>query len=233
MQPINTVDFIQVAGVIDQAEAEMLVRSGVHYLGFPLRLSVHHEDLSEQAARTIIRNLKPPTRGVLITYLDRATDVIEFCRSMGASIVQLHGDIEAFELRRIKQHEPDLAIIKSLVVGQHSMEKLIETIRSTAAHVDAYITDTFDAETRASGATGKTHDWKVSRQLVQQSPWPVILAGGLSPDNVQEAILEVRPAGVDAHTGLEDASGRKSEEKVKRFVVEAKEAFRKIRNNVD
>lgn len=99
--------------------------------------------------------------------------------------------------------------------------------------MDAYITDTFDAETRASGATGKTHDWKVSRQLVQQSPWPVILAGGLSPDNVQEAILEVRPAGVDAHTGLEDGSGRKSEEKVRRFVVEAKEAFRKMRNTVD
>ena len=69
---------IQVAGVIDQAEADMLVRCGVRYLGFPLRLPVHKEDLSEGAASSIIRSLKPPARGVLITYLDRATDVVEY-----------------------------------------------------------------------------------------------------------------------------------------------------------
>jgi hypothetical protein len=53
-------DLIQVAGVIDQPEAELFVKSGVRYLGFPLRLPVHHEDLSEKEASTIIRNLKPP-----------------------------------------------------------------------------------------------------------------------------------------------------------------------------
>ena len=223
-----TQDFIQVAGVIDQAEAEMLVKLGVHYLGFPLRLPVHHEDLSEPEARAIISNLKPPARGVLITYLNQAADIVEFCRLMGASIVQLHGDIEASELRRVKEHDSRLAIIKSLVVGQHPIGQLIEIITNTAAHADAYITDTFDTETRACGATGKTHDWKVSRQLVQHSPRPVILAGGLNPNNVREAILAVRPAGVDAHTGLEDVSGRKSEEKVKQFVSEAREGFRLI-----
>jgi phosphoribosylanthranilate isomerase len=95
--------------------------------------------------------------------------------------------------------------------------------------VDAYITDTFDPETGASGATGKTHDWRVSRRVVGQSPRPVILAGGLTPANVRDAILAVRPAGVDAHTGLEDASGRKSGEKVKKFVGGAREAFRLMR----
>jgi len=69
----------------------------------------------------------------------------------------------------------------------------------------------------------------VSRQLVRHSPRPVILAGGLNPSNVRDAILAVRPAGVDAHTGLEDVSGRKSEEKVKKFIGEAQEAFRLIR----
>jgi phosphoribosylanthranilate isomerase len=222
-------ELVQVAGVIDQAEADMLVRSGVRYLGFPLRLAVHREDLSEQAAASIIRGLRPPARGVLITYSGHAAEVVELCDALGASVVQLHGDIDASELRKIRQKHPRLAIIKSLVIGLHSAEKLLEIVERTAPLVDAYITDTFDPRTGAAGATGKTHDWRASEQLVLQSPRPVILAGGLHPGNVRAAILEVRPAGVDAHTGLEDASGRKSEEKVRQFVVEAQAAFRMIR----
>ena len=59
---------IQIAGVIDQAEADMLVRLGATLLGFPLRLTVHREDLSESAAAAIIRQLPPACPGVLITY---------------------------------------------------------------------------------------------------------------------------------------------------------------------
>jgi phosphoribosylanthranilate isomerase len=166
---------------------------------------------------------------VLITYLNQAEDIVEFCTLLGVSLVQLHGEIEAAELRSIKEHRSGLAIIKSLVIGLHPIEQLLKLVERTAAYVDAYITDTFDPQTGASGATGKTHDWRVSRQLVRQSPRPVILAGGLNPSNVRDAILAVRPAGVDAHTGLEDVSGRKSEEKVKKFIGEAQEAFRLIR----
>jgi len=115
------------------------------------------------------------------------------------------------------------------VIGLHPIEQLLELVKRTAPYVDAYMTDTFDPRTGASGATGKTHDWHVSRQFVQQSPRPVILAGGLHAGNVRDAILAVRPAGVDAHTGLEDVAGRKSEEKVRKFVSEAREAFRLIR----
>jgi phosphoribosylanthranilate isomerase len=222
-------DFIQVAGVIDQAEADMLAQSGVRYLGFPLRLPVHREDLSEEAAARIIRSLKPPVRGVLITYLDQASEVVELCELLGTSIVQLHGDIDSAELRRIKERKPGLAIIKSLVIGLHPVEELLGVIERTASQVDAYITDTFDPRTGATGATGMVHDWRLSAQLVRESSRPVILAGGLHPGNVRAAILEVRPAGVDSHTGLEDASGRKSEQKVKQFVAEARAAFQLMR----
>jgi len=218
-------EFIQVAGVIDRAEADMLVRCGVRYLGFPMRLSVNKEDLTDDAAARIIRSFEPPVHGVLITYLNRAAGIIDLCNSLGASIVQLHGDVEISELQAIREQQPDLVIIKSLVVGLYSFEQLLEIVERTAPQVDAFITDTFDPRTGATGATGKTHDWSLSRRLVRESPRPVILAGGLHPENVRAAILEVRPAGVDSHTGLEDASGRKSEEKVRRFVSEAQEAF--------
>src|SRR5262245_64421238 len=98
-------DYIQVAGVIDQAEAELLVRCGVRYLGFPLRLPVHREDLSEAAAARIIRGLKAPAHGVLITYMDQAREVVDLCNSLGASIVQLHGDVELSELREIRNRQ--------------------------------------------------------------------------------------------------------------------------------
>ena len=88
-----------------------------------------------------------------------------------------------------------------------------------------FITDTFDPATGASGATGKTHDWTVSRKLVELSPKPVILAGGLNPSNVYEAIRIVRPAGVDVHTGVEDSSGRKSRSLIEAFVNEAARGF--------
>ncbi len=95
--------------------------------------------------------------------------------------------------------------------------------------MDAFITDTFDPATGASGATGKTHEWGISRELRALSPKPLILAGGLNPENVREAIETVRPAAVDAHTGVEDAEGRKDPAKVRAFVAAAREGFRRMR----
>ena len=91
--------------------------------------------------------------------------------------------------------------------------------------LDAFITDTYDPETGRSGATGKVHDWSVSLELVKCSLKPVILAGGLGPDNVAAAIRQVGPAGVDSHTGVEGADGRKDPGLVRAFVDNARNAF--------
>lgn len=218
-------NFIQIAGVIDAAEAQMLRQCGVRYLGFPLRLPVHCEDLTEKEAAAIIKSLAPPVFGVLITYLDQASEIAGFCHALGARIVQLHGDIDRVELERLKTLDSNSTVIKSLVIGMRDDKALEATVNELSPFVDAFITDTFDPETGASGATGKTHDWRVSRRLVELADRPVILAGGLTPENVQRAILEVRPAGVDSHTGVEDSSGRKSREKVQKFLSEAYEGF--------
>jgi phosphoribosylanthranilate isomerase len=218
-------NLIQIAGVSDAAEAQMLQQCGVRYLGFPLRLPVHREDLTEQEAAAIIKSLTPPVFGVLITYLYEATEIAGFCHALGARIVQLHGDIEREELKRLKTLDPSLTVIKSLVVGMRDHKALEAALSELSPFVDAFITDTFDPKTGASGATGKAHDWHVSRRLVELADRPVILAGGLTPENVKRAILEARPAGVDSHTGVEDSAGRKSREKVQKFLLEANEAF--------
>jgi len=221
-------NLIQIAGVIDAAEAQMLQQCGVRYLGFPLRLAVHRADLTESEASNLIRRLVPPVFGVLITYIDEANEITAFCHALGARIVQLHGQIVRNELKRLKTLDPALTVIKSLVVGMHDEKTLEAMVNELSPFVDAFITDTFDPKTGASGATGKTHDWRVSRRLVEFSDRPVILAGGLTPENVKRAILEVRPAGVDSHTGVEDSTGRKCRERVEQFLSEAYEAFSQV-----
>src|ERR671925_258065 len=203
----------------------MLQQCGVRYLGFPLRLPVHREDLTEEAAAAIIKSLAPPIFGVLITYLDEANEIAAFSHSLGARLVQLHGDIDRDELKRLKALDPTLTVIKSLVIGMRDDKALEAMLSELSPFVDAFIIDTFDPKTGASGATGKTHDWRVSRHLVERSNRPVILAGGLTPENVKRAILEVRPAGVDCHTGVEESTGRKNREKVQKFLSHANKAF--------
>lgn len=219
---------IQIAGIIDEKEARLVLNCGATELGFPLRLPIHRPDLSEDDARRIIASLDLRSRATLITYLSRAEEVCQLASFLGVLNVQLHGDILLEELKLLHGREPRLTVIKSLVVKENNTDDLVHMIDDASLLVDMFITDTFDPSTGASGATGKIHDWNVSRLLVQRSPKPVILAGGLTPDNVHDAILYVRPAGVDSHSGVENACGRKDPNLVKRFVSEAIRGFAEI-----
>ena len=221
-------NLIQMAGVIDKEEAVMLMEEGTDYLGFPLRLPVNKEDLTEEEAVDVIKIITPPYRAVLITYLDKAAEIINFCDKLCVDVVQLHGKISREELEKTKTMRPDIEVIKSLVVAHDNYSMLENMVKTLSPWVDAFITDTFDPVTGAEGATGKTHDWNVSRRIVEISPKPVIIAGGLNPSNVKKAILEIRPAGVDVHTGIEGADGRKDLELVRKFIAESKEGFASI-----
>lgn len=219
---------IQIAGVHDADEARMLCACGVEWIGIPLRLPVHREDLNDDAAAVVVRQCAGAgSIFVLITYLERAADIADLARRIGVRHVQIHGAISAGELLALRETLPGVVIIKSLIVfpGKEATPSLLEQVARLAPSVDAFITDTLNPATGASGATGLTHDWAVSREIVRASPRPVILAGGLTPDNVRTAIQTVRPAGVDCHTGVEDSDGRKDEALVRRFVAETRRAF--------
>lgn len=218
-------NLIQIAGVIDKEEAEMLMNAGVDYLGFPLRLPVNKEDLTENDAVEVIKIISPPHRAVLITYLNNADEIIAFCKKLNVNIVQLHGKISKEELEKTKLLNPGLEIFKSLVVAENNYLELENLVKTLSPWIDAFITDTFDPSTGAEGATGKTHDWSISKKIVEISHKPVIIAGGLNPSNVKKAIVEIRPAGVDVHTGVESKNGRKDYNLVKKFIEESKEGF--------
>ncbi|MCI0509070.1 phosphoribosylanthranilate isomerase [Chromohalobacter marismortui] len=219
---------IQVAGIIDAKEADMLINEGVDWLGFPLRLPSGRDDISESEATSILQSLPKPHRGVLISYMTEADEVSRFCDQLCLDAVQLHGDISMKELAKLREARPDLYLLKSLVVRSDNMNGLLQLIDDSSEWVDMYITDTFDPITGAKGATGITHDWSVSKELVRHSERPLMMAGGLSPENIGEAIREVQPAAIDAHSLLEGPDGRKDRNKIRRFVSEARAAFDEI-----
>ncbi|WP_326650523.1 MULTISPECIES: phosphoribosylanthranilate isomerase [unclassified Streptomyces] len=220
---------IQVAGIIDQSEADLIIEEGADWLGFALRLPAKNEDLSEAEAAAIVKAIQPDNKGVIITYLTDADEIAAFCAEMGVGAIQLHGDVTPAELRRLRTLAPDLYVLKSLVVKTDNIDELREVVETSAEWIDMFITDSFNPATGAKGATGLTHDWAVSAELVRISPKPLMLAGGLTPENVAAAIEAVRPAAVDSHTGLEDpTTRRKDRQKVRTFVQEARAAFDRV-----
>lgn len=212
---------IQIAGVHDVEEARLLVDCKVDCIGFPLRLPVHKEDCTEEEARNIISSLPNHIQSMCITYLTKAGEIVELCDALAATGVQLHAPLPVAELEEVRARRPDLLVMKSIIVPpvitDETLRGLEDEVQSYAPVCDAFLTDTHDPATGADGATGKTHDWSVSKRLVKLSPRPIILAGGLNADNVAAAIEAVRPYGVDAHTGVEGPDGRKDRSETARF----------------
>ena len=108
-------------------------------------------------------------------------------------------------------------------------EFAIEQAEYYSQFCDTLILDSVDRNINGIGAAGFINDWDIDAEIVKRAKCKVILAGGLSPDNVKEAILKVKPWGVDSFTKtsdiLPDGTSRKNKEKVKAFVQNAKEAF--------
>jgi phosphoribosylanthranilate isomerase len=207
---------IQVAGVSTLEEALFCKSVGVDAIGFTLGLpDGPHDDLTPEKARTIVCQLPPGLLPVVITYVNRADAACELAVTTSAAAMQFHGGISEEELVLFRRICPNVRTIGRVTV---SGEKSIEDSASLTPPLrDAIILDSLDPRSGRKGATGLTHDWSISAKIVRIASVPVILAGGLNPDNVADAIRKVRPHGVDAHTGLEDENGTRSFDKIKAF----------------
>lgn len=211
---------VQIAGISSLDDALAAERAGADALGFTVRLPTGvHDDLTEAKARGIIAALPPFIASVAITYVDSARAAVDLCRYLGVTALQLHGPFPTQELPLIRAALPHLKLIRAVhVTGPEA----IAQARALERRVDALILDTYDPTTGRHGATGKTHDWSISRQIVEQVRAPVILAGGLTPDNVADAIRAVRPWAVDVHTGVEHPDGTRHLAALRAFIERAK-----------
>ncbi len=215
---------IQIAGVSSLDEALFCHKVGVDAVGFTLELPHGpHDGLTTEKAASIVSRLPEGLLPVIITYLNRAQAAYRLIAATQGRAVQFHGGISESELQVFRRLCPHVKTIgRVTVVGE---ESLPDAARFKAPLWDSIILDSSDPATGRIGATGRTHDWSVSAQIVREASVPVILAGGLNSGNVREAILTVRPPGVDAHTGVEDPDGTRNFEKIREFASSVEEAF--------
>lgn len=198
---------IKICGITRLEDARFCAGAGADYLGF----IQHPESLryvAPAAAREIIDWIYGPEAvGVFVDV--PAARVNDIAESVGFTMVQLHGS-ESPELCS----EIDRPIIKAIrVYPESTVEELSREMDRFTGRVAFFLLDT--GKTGAPGGTGVAFDW--DKAAVLADVYPLFLAGGLTPDNVAEAVEKVRPRGIDASSGLESAPGVKDFEKLVQF----------------
>jgi len=215
---------VKICGITNLKDAKFAVSFDADALGFIVGVRRKTEDaISPEEARRIIRSLPPYVSSVLVTDLLEAKHVIELCKATGATIIQLQDETPLDEIRRVRKSLPSIRLVKAVhVIGPQAVDKA----RSYEGFVDAILLDTINVKEDRTGGTGLTHDWRISRRIRERCYLPVILAGGLKPENIEEAIRIVQPYGVDVNSGVENSEGglhgRKDPDRVKAFIEKAK-----------
>lgn len=187
-------------------EAELAAAAGASALGLVSRMPTGTGVLSDEEIRALVPLLPPGPRKFLLTCRTDRADVADQVRRCGTDTVQLVDHSPPSLLRELRADLPGIALVQVVHVRDASA---ISYARTVAPLADGLLLDSGDPGRpgAALGGTGRVHDWAISAELVASVSCPVFLAGGLSPDNVAEAILRVRPYGVDACSRLRP-SGR-------------------------
>jgi phosphoribosylanthranilate isomerase len=212
---------VKICGITNVDDALAAISYGADAVGFlvgQVRYSTGIFITPEKVAE-ILAALPPFASTVLVTHLESPDEVVSATRIARVTTIQLHGDTGAEDAIRIKQQVPNIKVYKAVHVLDANA---IPEARKYAGAADGIVLDTAIKETGQIGGTGKTHDWTISRKIVESVSLPVILAGGLNPDNVTEAIETVRPYAVDVNSGVSNKDGRKDPQRLKLFIERAK-----------
>ncbi|MBK5190173.1 MAG: phosphoribosylanthranilate isomerase [Methanosarcinales archaeon] len=208
---------VKICGITNKEDAHLVVDSGADMLGMIVDVPVETpRKISIDEAEEISKEIGDAIDIVVVLCPGSVEEVETVVRKIEPFGVQLHGFESEEFLKSVREALPDLKLIKTVHVDERGT---IHGVMPEEDYVDFILLDTFSAKI---GGTGKKHSWAKSRAIVKHSAIPVILSGGLTPDNVAEAIKEVRPYGVDIASGVESSGGRKSKEKVFKFVRNAK-----------
>ncbi len=202
---------VKICGITNLQDAEAAVDLGVDALGFNFcRRSPRY--LEPTIAKGIIEML-PPLVSLVGIFVDEFSPdrIPKLARAIGIGSVQLHGSESPEYAKKLNE----LRTIKAFRVTDDFDVHLLK-----AYQVGAYLLDAYDPD--QAGGTGKTFNWDIAVAAKQHGR--VILAGGLSPENICEAILKVQPYGVDVCSGIESEPGRKDSSKMQSLFEEIRRA---------
>ncbi|MGA9398148.1 MAG: phosphoribosylanthranilate isomerase [Anaerolineaceae bacterium] len=178
------------------------VAAGVDQIGFIAGIyDLVHGELDFRSASTLAREVPKPAKSVALTMSTDINEILRMAELVHPDILHISSETDAVGIDQMAEIrarlDPTTQLMKAIAVADQNS---IDTAVHFASVSDILLLDTKAKGFPGVGATGKTHDWKLSREIVARSPVSVILAGGLNAQNVRSAIQSVNPWGVDSNT---------------------------------
>jgi len=202
---------VKICGITNLDDAAAAVEAGADALGFVLyRESPRY--IEPHVVKQIIAELPPFVLPIGVFVNEDAKVVRDLMDSCGLALAQLHGDETATYCETLGR-----PVLKAIRLKDRSSFLALAEFRGRAG-VRGILLDTYLQD--AYGGTGRTPDWSLASEVARAAT--VVLAGGLTAENVGVAVRTVRPYGVDVSSGVEDRPGKKNREKIRAFVQAAK-----------
>ena len=209
---------VKICGITRYEDLKVAIDAGADLIGFIIGVTSSKRNLDLVKAKQLISKVHDDVKSVSVTVFKTKEELMKICDEVETDYVQIHGNFH-----RILKSLPE-TLSKDRVIGA------VNGRNPDATELAVKVSDTFhtillDSATHDGlGGTGITHDWNISRRI-RDTIYPnhLILAGGLTPENVQDAIEKVRPYGVDVSTGIEQKPGIKDHKKIFDFMTRVKE----------
>jgi len=210
---------VKICGIKTERDLAMAITAGADAVGFITEVPVETpRKLSLSDASRLILKVPLFVTSVLVIMPENAGQALQMIHAARPDAVQIHNPMALPELKKLK--ETGVKLIKTIQVSQNAvLETLLKQVSELSGIVDAVLLDT--ALDGKAGGTGVPHNWDISSEIVHHAGVPVILAGGLNPENVRAAVRTVRPYAVDTASGIE-TGGKKDEKKLMDFIRNAR-----------
>jgi phosphoribosylanthranilate isomerase len=220
---------IKICGMRSPEDVELAALYGADAVGFITEVPVESpRKLDLDTAAALISKVPKCLDSVMVIMPENSSRALELIEKVRPDIVQIHSSLSPVELEKIRE-KTDIPIIKTLSVpaglGASKVQDLINRLLGEVRELEeSGIVDSVLLDSGIAGKTGGTgcvHDWDLSLKIAEETELPLILAGGLKPENVHEAIRVVSPYAVDTASGVE-TSGKKDAVKIKNFIEEVR-----------
>lgn len=210
---------IKICCISTVAEAKLAERCGANAVGLVSAMPSGPGVIAEEIIAEIAANVPPGVATFLLTSKQDAPGIIAQQRRTRVNTLQLCDHVSAECLRELRSALPGIALVQVIhVTGEESLAEAV----AVADKVNALLLDSGNQKlaVKELGGTGRTHDWRLSRAIVETVKLPVFLAGGLNPDNVAAAMAQVRPYGLDICSGVR-TDGKLHQQKLEQFIANA------------
>ncbi len=207
---------VKICCISSVEEAALAIKYGADALGLVAKMPSGPGPIADELIATIAKTIHPPISSFLLTSEQSASGIINHVQKVNTNTVQIVDELTDGSYQQIREALPYLKIVQVIhVTGEESIGQAL----AIKDKVDAILLDSGNpsAALKTLGGTGNTHNWNISRKLVEQVGIPVFLAGGLHAGNVAEAVATVQPFGVDICSGVR-TNGQLDEEKLTLFI---------------